>query len=70
MLAIHLLTACHQLAPVNAANWFNKRHAMCYHVYETIHVTDPQLSVVREGDCVLLAGFCLSLQTTCAEQGC
>ena len=34
---------------------------MCYHVCMIIHVKDPQLSVVRVGHRVPLAGFCLSL---------
>ena len=25
----------------NAANWFNKGHAMCHHVYVMMHVKDP-----------------------------
>ena len=34
---------------------------MCYHVYVTMHVNDPYLSVVRVRYCVPLAGYCLSL---------
>ena len=41
MLTIHFLTACRQVAPTIAADWFNKGHAICYHVYVTMHVNDP-----------------------------
>ena len=41
MLTIHLLTASHRLAEASAADWFNKGHAMCCHVYVMIHVKDP-----------------------------
>ena len=34
---------------------------MCYHVYVIMQVKDPQLSVVRVGHRVPVAGFCLSL---------
>ena len=34
---------------------------MCAHVYVIMHVKDPKLSVLRVGQVVLLAGFCLSL---------
>ena len=37
-----------------------KRRSMCHYVCEMIHVKDPQLSVVRVGHRVPLAGFCLS----------
>ena len=40
-LTILLLSACHQLAPATAANWFCKGCAMCYHVYVIMHVKDP-----------------------------
>ena len=46
---------------VGAAACFNKGRAMCCHFYVITHVKDPQLSVVRVGHCVLLAGFCLSM---------
>ena len=49
MLTIRLLSENHRLAPTIAADWFNKGHAMCYHVYVTMHVKDPLLSVVRVG---------------------
>ena len=61
VLKIHILTASHQLAPASAANWFHKGRAMCYHVLVIMHVKDPQLSVIRVGHRVPLAGFCLSL---------
>ena len=32
-----------------------------WHTSSDMHTKDPQLSVVRVGYCVLLAGFCLSL---------
>ena len=38
-----------------------KRPSICYYVYVIMHVKDPQLSVVRVGHCVPLAGFCLCL---------
>ena len=31
------LTACHQLVPASADNWFN----MCNHVYVSMHAKDP-----------------------------
>ena len=34
---------------------------MCYHIYVIMHVKDLQLSVVRVGHHLLVAGFCLSL---------
>ena len=61
MLTIHLLSVHHWLSPARATDWFNKGHAMCYHVYVIMHVKDTDLSVVRDGHCVPLAGFCLSL---------
>ena len=39
----------------------HQRPSMCHYVYVMMHVKDPQLSVVRVGHCVPLAGFCLSL---------
>ena len=39
----------------------SKCHAMYYFVHAIMHVKDPQLSVMRVWNCVLLAGFCLSL---------
>ena len=39
----------------------HKGRSMCYHVYVITHVKDPELSVVRLGHRVKLAGFCLSL---------
>ena len=42
-------------------NWCIKGCAMYYLVYQEMHVKDPQLSVVRVGHRVPLAGFCLSL---------
>ena len=53
--------ACHYLAPASATDWFMKGRVMCYHVYVIMHVKDPELSVVRVGHCVPLAGFGLSL---------
>ena len=44
----------------SAANWFNKDCAMCYHLYVTMRVKDPKLSVVRVGHRVPLSGICLS----------
>ena len=41
MLTIHFLSECHHLAPASATDWFNKGHAMCYHVYVIMHVKDP-----------------------------
>ena len=32
VLTIHLLSACHELAPTSATDWFNKGCGMCYHV--------------------------------------
>ena len=29
-----------------ATDWFNKGHAVCYHVYVIMHVKDPQISEV------------------------
>ena len=58
MLTIHLLIACHQLAPARADDNY---HAMCYHVYVILHVKDPQLSFARVQHCVPLPGFCLAL---------
>ena len=61
MLTIHLLSECHQRAPASAAYWFNKGHAMCYHVYVIMHVNDPWISVGKIGHGVLSAGLRLSL---------
>ena len=48
----------------SAANWCNEGHTMCYHVYVTMqHVKDLQLSVVRVGHHVPLAGFCQALHS-------
>ena len=57
-------------SPGSDADGFKKGSAMCYHVYVTMHVKDPLLSVVRVGNCVPLAGFSLSLYRSCAEQEC
>ena len=51
-----LLTRSHQCRRL-----VQKRPSMCYYVCVIMHVKDPQLSVVRVGHCVPLAGFCLSL---------
>ena len=40
----------------SVADWCNKSHAMCYHVYVILHVKDPQLSVLRVRGCVQVAG--------------
>ena len=55
-LTVHLLSACRQLA--NAASWFIKGSAMCYHVCAIMHVKDPKLSVVRVGHHVPLGTSC------------
>ena len=55
------LTACHRLVPSSTTNWFNQGHAMCYHIYEIMHVKDTQLTVVRVGHRVPFAELCLSL---------
>ena len=47
--------------PASVAIWLIKGHAMYYHVYVIIHVKYPYLSVVREGHCVPIVDFCLSL---------
>ena len=51
-----LLTRSHQCQRL-----VKKRPAMCYYVCVIMHVKDPQLSVIRVGHCVPLAGFCLPL---------
>ena len=56
-----MLSECYQLFLTSADNWFTKGLSMCYHVYVTMHVKDPQLPAVRVGHRVPLAGFCLSL---------
>ena len=38
MLTIQSLSACHQLAPASAADWFNQGCAMCNHVYVIMHI--------------------------------
>ena len=58
---IHSLSACQQLAPASAANWFIKGHAMYYHVYMRMHVKVTQLPLVRVWHRVSQVGFCLSL---------
>ena len=47
------LNQCRQLV--------HQRPSMCYHVCVIMHVKDPQLSVIRVGHFVPLAGLCLSL---------
>ena len=37
-----LLTVSHWLSAASAANWFNKGHAMCYHVHVIMHAKDPR----------------------------
>ena len=41
VLFVLTLSACHQLAPASAVDWFIKSNAMCYHVYVIMHVKDP-----------------------------
>ena len=40
MLTILSLSECHLLAPASSDDWFNKGHAMCFHVYMIMHVKD------------------------------
>ena len=58
-----ILSACYQHVPTSADDWFTKGRSMCYHVCVIMHVKDSQLSVVRVGHHVPLAGFCLFLYT-------
>ena len=60
VLTIHMLSVCHQLAPVSAADLFSKGSAKWYYVCVIMHVKDPLLSVVRIGHRAPLEGFCLS----------
>ena len=46
--------------PVNATDWRNKGHAMCYHVNVIMHAKDPLLSVVKVRHCVIAESLCLN----------
>ena len=59
VLLSHLLSLCRKPAPISATEWFTKGHVMCYNVYVIMHVKDSQLSVIRVGHYILLAGVCL-----------
>ena len=56
-----MLPECYRLRPTSADDWFTKGRSMSYHVCVIIYVKDPQLSAIRVGHRIPLAGFCLSL---------
>ena len=46
LLAIHLLSKFHRLAPASATDWFIKGHSVCYLIYVIMHMKNPYCAIV------------------------